>query len=432
MFKSKFHLTCSYCAKIFKDPILLSCDDSICREHLSERDIRKENKIKCKECNQEFKVNDDEFRSNKTLRKLIESESYLSGEEISLKVELEVSVRKFFEFYDEFNQKKTQLELDAFEHFKEMRFQIDEHREELKKRIDDIALAMIDETKKYETTYLKNIKEKLSSFDHCKSLQTKLNEVEETFRNPNLLIESIREMQHKQEESLKDIQFKLNQMTIVKDNLKATNGFMPNISLLNQKTSPLFGSIKLNGHCFNENSLNSQILTNQQSLELIKLCEFSPNGKWSLMYRATRDGFSSNDFHSKCDGHANTLTIIKAKQSEFIFGGFTTVSWDSSSTWKSDPNAFIFSLTNKDNKPIKMKVDSNEHENAICCDSEFGPTFGYDINIYNNANTTMDSYSRLGDSYKHSQYAKGTHEAETFLAGSYEFQLNEIEVYKKE
>ena len=57
----------------------------------------------------------------------------------------------------------------------------------------------------------------------------------------------------------------------------------------------------------------SQILKGeQQCLELLKLCEFSPNEKWSLLYRGTRDGFDSNDFHSKCDGHSNTLTILKA------------------------------------------------------------------------------------------------------------------------
>jgi hypothetical protein len=59
-------------------------------------------------------------------------------------------------------------------------------------------------------------------------------------------------------------------------------------------------------------SFESQILTDlQQSIELIDLCEFSPNDKWSLLYRGTRDGFDSNDFHSRCDGHANTLTILK-------------------------------------------------------------------------------------------------------------------------
>ena len=46
--------------------------------------------------------------------------------------------------------------------------------------------------------------------------------------------------------------------------------------------------------------------------------------------------------------------------------------------------------------------------------------------------TTMDSCSNLGDCYKNPQYVKGTNEAKSFLAGSFWFQLDEIEVYQKE
>jgi hypothetical protein len=73
--------------------------------------------------------------------------------------------------------------------------------------------------------------------------------------------------------------------------------------------------------------------------------------KFTLLYKTSRDGFSVEDFHLKCDGHENTLTILKATKSSFIFGGFTTVDWESSVQWKADPNAFLFSLTNKDNRP---------------------------------------------------------------------------------
>jgi hypothetical protein len=435
MLKLKSQLTCSNCSRIFKDPILLPCDDSICRGHLSERDVCKANKIKCKACNGEFQFNDDAFRSNKTLRNLIENQSYLSDEESSLKHEIEISIRKFFEFYDEFTQNKNKSESDVFDHFQDMRFQIDEHREESKKRIDDIALAMIDKVKEFEVIYLKSLNEKLSSFDETKSIENEFNQIEETFRDPNLLIETIREMQHKQDESLRDIQIKLYDMSKIKDVLKATNKFQPNLSLFDQsEETSLFGSIKLNEFT-NTNQFKSQILKDvKQSFELIRLCEFSPNDKWSLLYRATRDGFGSDDFHSKCDDHANTLTIFKAKQSKFIFGGFTNVNWVGSDEWKSDPNAFIFSLTNKDNLPLKIKIDPNRHDNIILCLSEYGPSFGggCDIHVANNANTTMDSWSNLGHTYKHPQYEYGTNEAKTFLARSNKFQSDEIEVYQKE
>jgi hypothetical protein len=44
MLKSqKSQLICSNCSRIFKDPIELPCKDSICRQHLKERDIVKQN-----------------------------------------------------------------------------------------------------------------------------------------------------------------------------------------------------------------------------------------------------------------------------------------------------------------------------------------------------------------------------------------------------
>jgi hypothetical protein len=92
MLKSqKSQLTCSNCSRIFKDPIQLPCDDSICHEHLSERNVVKENRIKCKKCNEEFVVKGKQFKSNDDLRKLLErSESYLSKDESSLKKLLDI------------------------------------------------------------------------------------------------------------------------------------------------------------------------------------------------------------------------------------------------------------------------------------------------------------------------------------------------------
>jgi hypothetical protein len=225
-------------------------------------------------------------------------------------------------------------------------------------------------------------------------------------------------------------------MNRVKDILVVTNKFKPNLSLFNQTEgdTSLFGSIRLCQYS-NMNSLKSEILRDERHMsELIDLCEFSPNDKWSLLYRGTWDGFESRDFHSRCDGHSNTLTILKAKQSEFIFGGYTTVSWESSTNgkFKSDANAFIFSLTNNDNKPVKMNIDPHEHHGAIFCSSYYGPTFGQDIILEENFNTSMYSYSSLGGTYKHPKYEYGTNEARTFLAGSFKFQLDEIEVYQIE
>jgi hypothetical protein len=246
--------------------------------------------------------------------------------------------------------------------------------------------------------------------------------MEEAFRDPNILLEEIREIHEKHEKSISDIKSMLNEINHVKDHLKATNQFRKNFSM-NQES---FGCLSLNEYSTFD-PFKSQILTGNQPLELIKLCEFSLKNKWRLLYRGSRDGFDADDFHSKCDGHTNTLTIYQASATSFIFGAFASVDWESSyyGYYKTDPNAFLFSLTNEDNKPCKMKINSSQTHQALHCYSDFGPSFGAggDIVILDNANTTMDSYSNLGLTYKHSQHAFETHGVRSFLAGSYYFQL---------
>jgi hypothetical protein len=300
MSKRKREWTCSYCSKILKDPIDLPCNDSICRGHLSEKAVVKQKKIKCNDCQQDFQIKNNHFKSSNALTNLIESQSYLNEEEKCLKQELEVSVKQFFHIYGQIIENKAKLESVVVDHFQKMKFQINEQRDKLKKRIDDMALEMIQQTKKFEAEYLRNIEDQFSSFDETKSIQNDLNKIEEKFRDPNLLIETIKQMQRKQEESLIDIQLKLTEMNRVKDNFKILNEFRPNSTLFDQEEdASLFGSIKLNQYS-KINSLQGEIIKGeQQCSELIKLCEFSPNDKWSLLYRGTRDGFGTNDFHSR-------------------------------------------------------------------------------------------------------------------------------------
>jgi hypothetical protein len=50
--------------------------------------------------------------------------------------------------------------------------------------------------------------------------------------------------------------------------------------------------------------------------------------RFSLLYLGSRDGFKNEEFHRRCDGHANTLTVILDTKGN-IFGGFTPVEWES-------------------------------------------------------------------------------------------------------
>jgi hypothetical protein len=50
------------------------------------------------------------------------------------------------------------------------------------------------------------------------------------------------------------------------------------------------------------------------------------------LWRGGRDDFSASPFHARCDGHANTLTVILDTKAN-IFGGFTPLVWESLSGW---------------------------------------------------------------------------------------------------
>ena len=187
MLKLKSTLTCSFCSKIFKDPIELPCSHNLCKGHLTEKSVAQQNKIKCVECKTDFQVKGNEFKPNNFLKKLLDDHVYFSDEEALLKKKIEDSIRQFFQMHEQFTLNKTNLDLDVHNHFTEIRFQLDEHREKLKVKIDNIYMEMIDKSKKFEATYLKSLADQLEaslrSFE-TKSIEQSLNETDESFRNP--------------------------------------------------------------------------------------------------------------------------------------------------------------------------------------------------------------------------------------------------------
>jgi hypothetical protein len=50
--------------------------------------------------------------------------------------------------------------------------------------------------------------------------------------------------------------------------------------------------------------------------------------RFVLLWRGSRDGFCAKDFHGRCDGHANTLTLILDMGGN-VLGGFTPLQWES-------------------------------------------------------------------------------------------------------
>jgi hypothetical protein len=96
---------------------------------------------------------------------------------------------------------------------------------------------------------------------------------------------------------------------------------------------------------------------------------------FNLIYRTSRDGNTAAVFHKKCDNKGATIVIIKIKGSEEIIGGYNPFDWDSSNSYKSTTNSFIFSFA--DRRSTKTaKVGYSNGTMSIGCYSSNGPIFG--------------------------------------------------------
>jgi hypothetical protein len=139
----------------------------------------------------------------------------------------------------------------------------------------------------------------------------------------------------------------------------------------------------------------------------------------TLLFRASRDGYSSSNFHSKCDGKMNTLILVETTNRR-RFGGYTECQWDQNNSYKSGPYSFIFSF---DNKKIYY---SKNGSSSIYGYSDRGPAFGggHDFYICNGCNSSNSS-ENMGSSYENDgkKYP---------LTGSSNFLVSDYEVYQLE
>ena len=96
-----------------------------------------------------------------------------------------------------------------------------------------------------------------------------------------------------------------------------------------------------------------------------------------------------------------------------------------SGDWGFTRKAFIFSISNKEElDPFVVEV--SWPDSAIYRSSGYGPAFGIDIGIADNANNNSFSYARLGWDYP---APAAVQNPSTILAGTLRFSPDEVEVF---
>ena len=150
----------------------------------------------------------------------------------------------------------------------------------------------------------------------------------------------------------------------------------------------------------------------------------------SLLWKGSRDGFGAATFHSLCDGKPSTLTVVRSTTG-YIFGGYTQAPWTSHFIRKRDPTAFLFSLTNPKNMPLKLNI-GEVCTGAVFHASNCGPIFGdgYDLYISDLSNANNCSSVR-SESYDLPNGLSGEEGGKFIHGGStHNFQTVEVEVYQ--
>ncbi|CAG8668418.1 17349_t:CDS:2 [Acaulospora morrowiae] len=102
---------------------------------------------------------------------------------------------------------------------------------------------------------------------------------------------------------------------------------------------------------------------------------------FQLLTRGSRDGFTPEIFHQKCDNKGQTLTILRVKHTGEILGGFNPFSWESppESRYYYTKKSFIFKLDLFN--PKNSVICRAKHHESIKSGIHYGPYFRCDLSM---------------------------------------------------
>ena len=161
--------------------------------------------------------------------------------------------------------------------------------------------------------------------------------------------------------------------------------------------------------------------------------------QWTLCYKGTRDARNTlfmqeggGGFHARCDNKGKTFFVAKSLGGR-LFGGYTSLAWGAAQcNYRSDPSAFLFSLTNNfrhSQEDSYLFMLGYQYYYSIYDCSSYGPTFGGGHDFY--TDLRQYTYTYLGHSYGCRVGTYGSQECIEDLAGSYTPVLVELEVYSE-
>ncbi|CAD8211881.1 unnamed protein product [Paramecium pentaurelia] len=150
----------------------------------------------------------------------------------------------------------------------------------------------------------------------------------------------------------------------------------------------------------NPTQVQSCLLSNVGFQNTLTRITQNQNPNYVLVYQGSIDGLNFNQFWNKIQNKSKLLMIMKAKNNQCVFGGYTPCKWVKTpqTQFMSDQQGTSFLFIQTPNSQIQYYPIKNEFKNqAITVNQNFGPQFGKpDLVI---SNDFKDGQLNIGQHY---------------------------------
>jgi uncharacterized protein YutE (UPF0331/DUF86 family) len=423
-------LKCEKCNQRYIQPRSLPCGEHICTNCLEnlieEQSAKQSGKFICCYCSKEHYMPEEGFPISKKLEKLLETKPNQIYRSKAVE-ELEKQLRNI---KSELNVLKSTLD-NGIEKIRErcslLKHQIQLKAESLIDQINKLSDEMQQEIDKYEKECIESFEK---SADIKDKLNAKINEDRSFYEKSTNYLSKFKIDDDNVWQLTKDAKITISECMIYFKQLGETLFTKMHYEFEPNEKPVDFSVIGRLKRVNSVSDFDSLILTGQLKTDFINLCknEFASTCKWSLTYRSSRDGRSARAFHSKCDNKAKTLTIVKSTDG-YIFGGYAEQAWNSSTDFKLDPNAVMFSLVNPSSRPaLTWHWESIKHKKGILCHSSYGPTFLENI-VYLNEPDLRISFKENESETHYWKIPSGDKNKTYHLTPARKFDWIELEVF---
>ena len=118
--------------------------------------------------------------------------------------------------------------------------------------------------------------------------------------------------------------------------------------------------------------------------------------KLTTLFSTRTNGWSPAAFHSLCDNKGPSLTIVQDAGGS-LYGGYTSISWTSSTGLANDSKAFLFRSESSGSGNLES-IKRSGNGNEIFQNAEYGPVFGckHDFFTFDNKTSILREQSYQG------------------------------------